>query len=1271
MFNRSHDKDDPVTLKINGVDYTVPPDLPLETTLNLFLVNHANLRDTKTMCREGGCGSCIVSARYRHASTGKIVSSAVNSCLTFVYSCNGWEITTVSGLGNKKSGYHTLQTTLAKFNGSQCGYCSPGMVMNMHSLMEANENLTMAEIENSFGGNICRCTGYRPILDAFKSLATDAEWSMLNKIQDIEDIDKKKPCPKTGLDCSGICAENIKKTIKYEVNDIIWHKVSSIINVLRLLRLNRGVPLMLIAGNTSQGVYRPKVTPHVYIDINNIPELKQCSVDKNIILGANLTISEAMSFLTEVSGMEEFKYVQEIVDHLDLVANVPVRNMGTLAGNLSIKHQHREFPSDLFVIFEAAGAFIKIVSTLASESMVTLADFLNLDMKNKIMVNIYLPPRTGNFAFKTYKIMPRAQNSHAYVNAGFLVEFDNSTGNVANATIVYGGINSSFIHASKTENFLQNVNIFDNKVLRSALDCLSSELHPDWELPDASPDYRKSLAISLFYKFVLNMCPEKLLSEKNKSGREILRRNLSRGEQTFESKKEMWPVQEPIPKIEALYQCAGEAEYIAYIPLKPGELFAVFVLAKKPLTTITHIDAKDALILPGVKAFYSAKDIPGENSFASPKMLLMNDPEEVFCESVVKFYGQPVGVVVAESQALAEHAAKLVHIEYAPTTNGKKAYYDVRDVLAHDNTPSRVKLEDSHEAKDKGSDVAHEFSGSMDMNGQYHFTMETQTVICVPTEDGMDVYPSSQGPDNIQIAISQVIKMKEHKINVKTRRAGGAFGSKISRNNQVSAACAVAAFLLNTPVRMVLSIEDNMYAIGKRNCTSLDYQVAVNNQGVIQYLSASIYEDLGCSWNESVVLFATEMFQNCYDNVRFNLEGYAVLTEKPSTTWMRAPGATEGVAMIENIMEHIAHVTGRDPLDIRIENMRKTDNLVYDIIDDFRKKTDYDRRRHEINEFNAKNRWRKRGIAIVPMYFPIIYYGRLQAMVCIFHGDGTVAVSHSGIECGQGINTKVAQVCAYTLGVELDLVSIKPNSNMESPNSMITGGSVTSESCCLATIEACKILLERLKPIKEKLGGNPKWTDLIDEAHKEMVELQAVYSHKPDVVNKSYDVAGLSACEVEVDLLTGNVLLQRVDIREETGESISPEIDVGQVEGAFVMALGHWLTEKLIYDKTTGELKTNRTWNYKPPGAKDIPVDFRVEFTTNKKNPKGVLRSKATGEPPATMGFVAVCAIRHALQSARTDANGGKTDKWFPLGAPTTPEDILLHANIDYQKFTI
>lgn len=98
--------------------------------------------------------------------------------------------------------------------------------------------------------------------------------------------------------------------------------------------------------------------------------------------------------------------------------------------------------------------------------------------------------------------MPRAQNAHAYVNAGFYVRFDNSTGNVDNTRIVFGGINPNFIHASKTENFLKGVNIFDNSVLRRALDTLNSELSLDHELPDASPEYRKNLALSIFYKVI-------------------------------------------------------------------------------------------------------------------------------------------------------------------------------------------------------------------------------------------------------------------------------------------------------------------------------------------------------------------------------------------------------------------------------------------------------------------------------------------------------------------------------------------------------------------------------------------------------------------------------------------------------------------------------------------------------------------------------------------------------------------------------------------------
>ena len=168
---------------------------------------------------------------------------------------------------------------------------------------------------------------------------------------------------------------------------------------------------------------------------------------------------------------------------------------------------------------------------------------------------------------------------------------------------------------------------------------------------------------------------------------------------------------------------------------------------------------------------------------------------------------------------------------------------------------------------------------------------------------------------------------------------------------------------------------------------------------------------------------------------------------------------------------------------------------------------------------------------------------------------------------------------------------------------------------------------------------------------------------------KSYNIWGVTCCEVEIDLLSGNVQLKRVDIWEDLGESMSPGIDIGQVEGAFVMGVGYWLTENLVYNKENGELLTNRTWTYKPPGAKDIPVDFRIKFMKS-SNQFGVLRSKASGEPATCMSVVVIFAIRHALDAARKDA-GVQDEKFYHLGAPTTPEIIFLAANNSKEQFML
>ncbi|RUS90424.1 hypothetical protein EGW08_001829, partial [Elysia chlorotica] len=152
------------------------------------------------MCREAGCGCCAVSVTYLPPDSNTLKTYSVQSCLTPLYAVDGWQVTTVEGLGSQREGFHPLQERIAKFNGTQCGYCTPGMVMNMYGLLHQKANISSQEIEDNFDGNLCRCTGYRPVLDAMKSFAQDANIPNRETI-DIEDLNKKL-CPKTGEECS-------------------------------------------------------------------------------------------------------------------------------------------------------------------------------------------------------------------------------------------------------------------------------------------------------------------------------------------------------------------------------------------------------------------------------------------------------------------------------------------------------------------------------------------------------------------------------------------------------------------------------------------------------------------------------------------------------------------------------------------------------------------------------------------------------------------------------------------------------------------------------------------------------------------------------------------------------------------------------------------------------------------------------------------------------------------------------------------------------------
>uniref|UniRef100_A0A6P7EZ01 Xanthine dehydrogenase-like n=1 Tax=Diabrotica virgifera virgifera TaxID=50390 RepID=A0A6P7EZ01_DIAVI len=1309
-----------VQLSVGGVEYTVSPeDVGPETTLNEYLREKLHLTGTKRMCLEGGCGTCTVAVEETVNGKKKIFS--VNSCLVSIMSCHGWTIHTIEGIGNPLNGYHTVQKTLADNYGTQCGFCSPGMVMNMFALQSSGQN-TKAQIENSFGGNICRCTGYRPILNAFKTLAVDKE--------QLPDIEELKLCKN---DPNKICTNDCKPKDNFylELKDSRWIKVHTLRDLLEVIKISPTNNYMLVCGNTARGVYRDTRPANQYIDVREVAELTRYYVNPTALkLGANIVLTDFMSICTKVSANPGFEYLKTIVQHVDLVATVQIRNVGSLAGNLMIKYRHNEFPSDIFLLLETFNASIRLVDVDGNESFCTPQEFLRVDMTRRVIKNIILSTLDSSYKYATYKMMPRAQNAHAMVNAGFLVKLKNNV--VTYANIVYGGINPQFIHASKTEKFLIQQNLYKNDTLQKAFNSLKQELIPDWVLPDPTPEFRKNLAISLFYKFVLKTSPPNLVGARYKSGGTILTRALSTGVQQYGTDNKQWPLTQPIPKVESLAQTSGQIKYILDMPDIPHECHASFVTAKCVAgSKITNVDVSQALKIEGYVGYVDKKDIPGRNTCTPlDSSMGWSVEEELFCSGIVQYYNQPVGLVIAKTAQAAHMAASLVQVKYTPPQN--KYYLDVREVVA-DNVASRIHHVNTVLPRNKGyvgyvdkkdipgrntctpldSSMGWSVEEELFCSGivQYynqpvglviaktaqaaHMAASLVQVKYTPPQNKYYLDVREVVADNVASRIhhvntvlprnkgrSKCLNDENHtniftlvvafleKINVKVTRLGGAFGAKILRNNLISAAAAVAAHKLQIPIKLVLTFEQNMDIIGMRFPSYMKYKVGVNDTGVIQYLEADVYCDVGVGGNEPFNQLFTTSFENCYNMDSWEFSTYDVKTDTPANCYTRAPGTVEATAEIENIMEHIAFTLNISPDAVKQANNSTTSSpKMPSYWTDLKSWANIDQRKADIEKFNAANRWNKRGLSIVPMRWVLDVNLSFSVLVSIFHRDGGVAISHGGIEIGQGINTKVIQVAAYKFGIDMDKISIKPSYNFITPNNGCTGGSLTSEAICYAVIVACDKLLAKMKPVKDKMN-NPSWVDLIQACHAASVQLCDTgfyHGNAPNV--QPYPIFGICATEVEVDILTGQHQILQVDIIEDLGQSMSPLIDIGQIEGAFVMGIGYYTTEELIYDKN-GKLYTNRTWNYKPPGAKDIPINFRVKFAENSINPVGVLKSKAVAEPPICLSVALAFAIRNALYSARKEADPTHIE-FLTMNGPTTVERTFLYSKNNYQQYVL
>ena len=539
-----------------------------------------------------------------------------------------------------------------------------------------------------------------------------------------------------------------------------------------------------------------------------------------------------------------------------------------------------------------------------------------------------------------------------------------------------------------------------------------------------------------------------------------------------------------------------------------------------------------------------------------------------------------------------------------------------------------------------------------------------------------------------QVFVSRVCEVQANKVVVRVKRLGGGFGGKETRSIALAAPLALAAKKTGRPVRYMLTREEDMVTSGQRHPFLAKWKVGVNKDGKLQALDIDMFNNAGWSFDLSHAVLQRGMSHSdgCYRVPNVFVRGRLCKTHTMSNTAFRGFGGPQGLFVAETYMEEVADRLGMEVERLREINFYKPGEethfnqalqdwhvpLMWDQVKD---ETRYDARKAAVAEFNKKNKWRKRGTAMIPTKFGIsftaLFLNQAGALVHIYH-DGSVLVAHGGTEMGQGLHTKMTQIAAQALQVPLDNVFISETSTNTVANASATAASASSDLNGYAIANACEQLNARLAPYREKLGPKASMTDLAHAAYFDRVNLSAQGFYKTPEIgyvwgeNKGkmfyYFTQGVAAAEVEVDTLTGSWTCLRADIKMDVGRSINPAIDYGQIQGAFVQGMGLFTMEESLWLRSgpnAGNLFTRGPGAYKIPGFRDIPQEFNVSLLKGVEweNLRTVQRSRGVGEPPLFMGSVVFFAIRAALRSARGDYGERGV---LEMESPATGERIRL-----------
>lgn len=752
-------------------------------------------------------------------------------------------------------------------------------------------------------------------------------------------------------------------------------------------------------------------------------------------------------------------------------------------------------------------------------------------------------------------------------------------------------------------------------------------------------------------------------------------------------------------RIDAAAHTRGESLFLDDMPLPSGMLYASVFSSPVMHGNIIRLQLQEARLAKGVVAVLSSKDIPGINQIGS----IIQD-EELLAQSKVNYIGQPVAVVVAESQRAARNAAKIIlaEIEELSAVADPKEAFEKGYII---DAPRTFTLGDVDSLWQKCDLVA---EGSCDTGGQEHVYLETQRARAVPLEgNNIRIYSSTQSPSAVQHHAAKVLGLSSHNVEVEVKRIGGGFGGKEDQATPWACMAALAAWITQRPVELVLQRGEDMKMTGKRHPYKSDFKMGVTKDGVILSYEVKHYQNSGAVADLSTAVLERTMFHstNCYYIPNVRIFGVCCKTNLPPNTAFRGFGAPQGMFAIESAITKVAEKLNMPREEIQAKNLLAANNAFPygQITEDCSIRTVWEKVetrytlqkiRKRMLSFNKSHFETKKGIAVMPICFGIsfttTYMNQASALVHVFT-DGSVSVSTGGVEMGQGLTTNITAIAAKALGINHNRIKVEATNTTRIANMSPSAASATTLLNGNALLLAVNQIIDRLKSLlakelsisdKEKISiANEKvlcdahdtgwtWDRLIHTAHQKRINLSAhgffatpkIWFDKMKEKGSpfAYHVYGAAVIEVTLDCLRGVYTIDSVKIVHDLGRPLNETVDRAQIEGGLAQGLGWMALEDLRFNDK-GQLLSRDLATYKVPDAYFMPDDIEIEFLANEESLPGPYGSKAVGEPPFMYGIGVFFALRDAMRAFMPGND-------FDFATPLTPERVLLQLYPEYVK---